>query len=65
MKVKSFIVKGCGEFPLDMLRYDQCWPCSQTDVIEMTARGVRHVRLDTIATPTPDRWISFNWRVVG
>lgn len=25
-KLHEFTVEGCGTFPVDMLRYDQCWP---------------------------------------
>jgi len=33
--IHTFRVEGTGDFPLDMLRYDQCWPRSQDDVYAM------------------------------
>ncbi len=71
--VKHFTVEGSGEFPLDMLRYDKCWPmrCIDVDKIEQPLGGwsTRRVRLVThVRTgqswPTIDRWRSFGWRVI-
>ena len=30
-----FEVQGRGEFPLDMLRYDLCWPATEGDAIPL------------------------------
>ena len=64
---------GCGTFPLDMLRYDQCWPLAPGDSYMITESGVRTIRLGkvldctmdprSVATRrwTADRWQSFGW----
>ncbi len=31
LHIRYFTVRGRGEFPLDMLRYDKCWPSQSTD----------------------------------
>lgn len=74
MHLRHFTVEGCGEFPLDMLRYDTCWPSCSRDVDAMTHHRPgehRQVRLSTY-TPrkrdlftTPERWRSFGWPVVA
>lgn len=66
-----FTVEGSGAFPWDMLRYDSCWPMSEgQDSPALTGdwgAERRRVVLRTNAhmSPTPARWDSFNWRVVG
>jgi hypothetical protein len=75
---KIFTVEGSGAFPIDMLRYDACWPYTErfdthgVDLHAMTSsreeyRKVRRVVLatDCPRAPTEGRWASFNWRVVG
>ena len=71
----KFTVEGRGEFPLDMLRYDRCFPRTGVDV-EMMERppevlnSPRCVTLVALARdwifwqPTLDRWLSFGWRVI-
>jgi hypothetical protein len=74
-----FTVRGTGEFPYDMLRYDQCWPCREVDSPllnsnEMlqaenyfkTPRDVRIERRVESASvkPTVARWRSFGWGVL-
>ncbi len=72
---KRFTVEGTGEFPLDMLRSDQCWPASADDAARIGAHhamadpgGVRArtVTLETAAkyAPNRQRWLSFGWRVI-
>ena len=72
-----FEVEGRGEFPLDMLRYDQCHPARADDAAvigytrtERTLRGngASRVRLTHYAPrrswlPTSGRWSSFLWSV--
>jgi len=70
-------VKGNGQFPIDMLRHDACWPHTEEDSAKicglMNPRlrpdGICEVNLQTIQslnwTPTSGRWKSFGWRVVG
>jgi hypothetical protein len=69
----EFQVEGGGSFPLDMLRYDSCWPKTQQDVAIMDAfpgtSGKRTVTLVSASlrvsyVPTADRWASFSWSVV-
>ena len=67
-----FIVEGTGEFPFDMLRYDQCWPAGEVDASQMMEHNnhglvKRKVVLETFNkhAPTSGRWASFLWRVVS
>jgi hypothetical protein len=74
MRTKRFTVTGSGSFPLDMLRYDSCWPEAAEDAakIEASCRGEKSrdvtINLSTsdrnFTVPTVGRWVSFNWRVV-
>lgn len=66
-----FVVEGVGYFPLDMLRYDGCWPGTSEDVdaISYIEDGMkRRVQLTTIGhkdwKPTLGRWQSFGWEVL-
>jgi hypothetical protein len=66
MMQRSFTVSGRGAFPLDMLRYDSCWPNSEADTSAIDEpRERRKVTLRTYSnySPTIDRWESFGWRV--
>lgn len=59
-----FTVKGKGSFPIDMLRFDQCWPRSPHDVTAMlNDHEERSVNLRGLAGPTSGRWASFGWYV--
>ena len=68
-------VKGSGQFPHDMLRYDGCYPAEQRDALEMgrswrdTGREPREVQViaynDRKVSPFTDaRWASFGWQVI-
>ena len=70
-----FTVEGRGEFPLDMLRYDRCFPRTGEDAEMMLTppdhlRSPRQVTLVALARenrywqPTEGRWLSFRWAVV-
>ena len=74
--IHRFIVKGTGSFPIDMLRYDQCFPDDQESAAKI-ANSVYHSRMATqdgeicLAAwrligwePTKKRWESFLWKVV-
>jgi len=68
MYVTEFTVTGDGYFPIDMLRYDQCFPVTQHDVelIRLRHHGTVEIRLaQHHATEqnriTNDRWESFGW----
>jgi hypothetical protein len=69
---QEFTVQGSGIFPFDMLRYDRCFPKTQTDTseIEETTRRSIEIRRVTLVTvsesaPTYGRWESFGWKVSG
>ena len=62
----EYIVTGRSAFPLDMLRYDQCWPMSSSDVAKMDAaisnpREPRSIVMCSYTQPTIERWKSFGW----
>lgn len=68
MNSTTFTVTGRGSFPLDMLRYDQCFPFGPDDVANMDVGQRREVRLVHYGEqrhwePTKDRWASFGWVV--
>ena len=71
-------VSGKGLFPTDMLRYDQCFPCSERDSASIDdphrygdmSGEIRTVELCASNVnpnwqPTTGRWNSFNWQVVS
>jgi hypothetical protein len=57
-------------FPLDMLRYDQCWPASEwdtlaiQDAITAPELGAQAVTLVSNSEPDPERWQSFGWQII-
>lgn len=61
----TFDVEGQGQFPLDMLRYDLCWPASEADATMINmGTGLRPVRLKGLKSPTVARWASFGWKAI-
>ena len=72
VKIQEFEVEGRGPFPVDMLRYDACWPVREE---EDSCNGIalrepdcyeapRVVRLRTIRPKlTEGRWRSFAWAI--
>jgi hypothetical protein len=70
MWLHTFAVDGSGAFPLDMLRYDGCYPKTGDDAgkLETDYRDRRSLTLchygDRYWTPTAGRWSSFCWSVV-
>lgn len=50
--------RGSGPFPIDMLRYDRCWPLSQEDIAKIAeslsgdigSADAREIRVGTHAT---------------
>jgi hypothetical protein len=66
----EFTVWGRGEFPVDMLRYDQCWPSAESHSARFSDRhmrdeaGGRHITLTGLREPTTARWESFGWQVL-
>lgn len=68
MRMTLFTVEGRGEFPWDMLRYDECWPRGSQDVSGLiTERPRRPILLCTYkpSGPTVARWESFGWTVTA
>lgn len=72
MRLYKFTVNGNKTFPLDMLRYDACWPAdSETiDSISISYRDredyttPRSARFLSTRKPTEGRWASFSWPVI-
>ena len=68
MFCQIFPVTGSGQFPVDMLRYDSCYPHSQDSVVALSEKNTRTVVLARAVkrvtdTPTIARWESFGWKV--
>lgn len=52
--------KGNGGFPIDMLRYDECWPATADDAVAITM-DQDYVTVMGTNRFTIDRWKSFGW----
>jgi len=70
MYIITFEVAGGGAFPLDMLRYDHCFPNSTGDAFALAEDRHTGTPVKLIAysnsndwEPTKDRWASFGWTV--
>lgn len=70
-----FAVEGSGPLPVDMLRWDGCYPGDVDAVRDMVVESIQfpakkvtirlvHVCSDRKWTPAAERWQSFGWRVV-
>ena len=67
----KFKVTGSSLFPLDMLRYDQCFPYTAEDASKIGGDLLADERTVTLAfyhprrlpTITTARWKSFGWTV--
>jgi hypothetical protein len=60
----EYWVTGWGEFPVDMLRHDSCWPATGEDAFRMVDhRDERSVKIRSYRFPTIGRWSSFSWSV--
>lgn len=78
LKLVVITVAGTSNFPLDMLRYDCCFPQGSEDVSQMVYSEDHHLRTDAIKNKvpfkvtlvcahehfTPGRWASFGWSVI-
>lgn len=74
--VQTFEVRGTFPFPIDMLRYDCCYPAREAEdsyninaTIQRVTNGPVVVRLrrrveNKNDMPTFGRWSSFNWTVL-
>lgn len=68
LKLHRFVVSGTTPFPIDMLRYDECWPSTSGDVAAIVTdrhrdNGPLRIELVGIKPPTIGRWRSFSWTV--
>lgn len=72
----TYTVKAQREmsFPVDMLRYDTCWPSTGDQAVLLTSviipersrlKGIVRITLTGTQRPTSARWKSFGWDVVG
>ena len=68
--VFNFAVRGSGQFPYDMLRYDHAWPAWEEEsgyLAQDWAADAREVCLRMASShdkgPNVDRWRSFGWAV--
>jgi len=61
-------------FPLDMLRYDACYPASMEDVEKLMfsmsserelVECVKSITLRSFQKPTDGRWKSFGWTITS
>ena len=63
----QFVVEGKGQFPTDMLRYDNCYPVIETEANKMRSHSIESYQV-TLRTEkayiTPERWNSFLWVVI-
>ncbi len=68
----TFTVEGKGHFPIDMLRYDECFPNDQNSAaaIANSQWGDGNVKIHLAAwqpkrwKPTEKRWESFLWKII-
>jgi hypothetical protein len=73
------MVQGSGEFPHDMLRYDHCWPESESQTPLLSSdprlypeshyRERRQILIERFIEsakerPASGRWRSFGWEVL-
>jgi len=74
VKTYRYTVTGNTQFPVDMLRYDACYPVSSEGASTITmsfrrfpedAKGPFTVELVGLHPPTDARWRSFAWTVVN
>jgi hypothetical protein len=72
IKAWRFTVQGSRAFPLDMLRYDACYPAATSDVTKIDesqhseTRAPGEVSIDLVGrvhNPTHARWNSFGWKI--
>ena len=61
-----YSVRGCGAFPLDMLRHDRACPDKGEDVIAMECTDNERTicLISHFTAPTKPRWQSFSWPVI-
>src|SRR3972149_6629544 len=67
-RIYTATFQGSGAFPVDMLRYDQCWPRIESEMPKLAMhhsdRAYFEVRTVTVSSYKPfteRRWESFGW----
>ncbi len=70
-KLVEFQVRGAGQFPFDMLRYDHAFPESERDSALLAGSPDAPQRTVTLLAivngrdvPSVERWGTFLWHVV-
>lgn len=67
-------VIGSGHFPVDMLRYDECFPATESEdsgkiadtySLERQVVVVGKWTCQSSNLWTPERWRSFGWDIIG
>jgi hypothetical protein len=58
--VYEYVATGSGDFPLDMLSHDHCWP---VDAANLMSPEKRSLRMRSHQRPSIERWKSFGWSV--
>lgn len=48
-KLTTFVVEGQYPFPVDMLRYDACYPATSEDAVQL-AESMNFIRRNVLAT---------------
>lgn len=63
--IKLFEVVGRVAFPMDMLRFDQCWPADVIDAAKINVgKGqLRVIKLYSHKDPTAHKWSSYLWNI--
>jgi len=63
----EYVVTGMGDFPVDMLHFDQCWPVTGDDAAKIVEPASpaepRSIRMRSHSQPDTGRWSSFGWSV--
>lgn len=64
-----FTVEGEDHFPIDMLRWDECFPNSGDDSFKLGyEKNKRKVELGSYHekswNPSKERWNSFAWKII-
>lgn len=70
--MKYAIIQGRGEFPMDMLRYDSCYPNSERDSMLIAGtfgrqfRGIRPERWSIcVRSASENKWTVGRWESFG
>ena len=60
------LFEGSGDFPIDMLRWDECYPAREADSYAIQSTGNRYVIVSKRGGQfTLSRWRSFCWVALG